>query len=340
MIGIQISQAIQPFVDRQEVAGAVLLVANRERILFHEAFGSADIGAERSMQTDSLFWIASQTKPITATALMMLVDEGRLAIDDPVAKFIPEFRDQWLIGERSDGRMVLCRPNHPITITNVLQHTSGLPFASTLDQGKIDRHPLETRVISYAMTPLQNQPDTNYEYSNAGTNTAGRIIEAVSGVAYDEFVDDRILKPLGMADTTFWPSAAQVERLAKSYKPGPDNAGFVETPIGQFQYPLGDRMLRYASPAGGLFSTAADIGRFCMMILNDGTFEGRRYVSSDSVHVMTRKLPGTSVDYYSLGWGIADGLCGHGGAVFDEHDRRLQRRVGDGLYGAARGFSR
>ena len=312
--GKEIGQAIQPFIDRQEVAGAVLLVANAKGILYHEAFGYADVSTSRPMTPDALFWIASQTKPITATGLMVLVDEGKVSIEDPVEKYLPEFHGQWLIAERSDSQMVLRQPQHPITVQNVLQHTSGLPFASALDQGKIDRHRLADRVVSYAMTPLQNPPDAVYEYSNAGTNTVGRIIEVVSEIPYEQFIQDRLLDPLGMSDTTFWPEGVQLSRLAKSYKPGTDNRGFVETPIGQFQYPLDDRRNRYACPAGGLFSTAADIARFCRMTLNEGILDDHRYVSPEAVRRMTRKQPGACIEYYGLAWGVGDGWCGHGGA--------------------------
>ena len=163
------------------------------------------------MRTDALFWIASQSKPITASALMMLVDEGKVKLDDPVEKYLPEFRDQWLTVERDQEHMLLKKPKHPITVRNILSHTSGLPFASALEKPTLDGLPLRVAVGSYAMTPLLFEPDEKYQYSNAGINTAGRIIEVVSGMPYEDFLDKRLFEPLGMKDTTFWPNEAATD---------------------------------------------------------------------------------------------------------------------------------
>src|SRR5262249_11286613 len=153
--------------------------------------------------------------------------------------------------------VILKRPGHPITVKNVLSHTSGLPFGSPIEKPTLDRLPLADRVHSYAMLPLDFEPDTKYQYSNAGINTAARIIEVISGQAFEEFLDERLFRPLGMKDTTFWPTSEQVARLAKSYKPGSGNKGLEKTTITQVHYPLTDRSQRYPMPAGGLFSTAA-----------------------------------------------------------------------------------
>ena len=132
------------------------------------------------------------------------------------------------------------------------------------------------------MTPLQFEPGSQYQYSNAGINTAGRIIEVVSGMPYEEFLDRRLFEPLGMKDTTFWPSEEQLSRLAKSYKPGADKTGLEETTVAQLKYPLNDRK-RQPMPAGGLFSTAADVAKFCQMILNGGHRRRDAYLSEDAV---------------------------------------------------------
>ncbi len=122
--------SVQPFVDRHELAGAVMLVADKDKVLTTEAVGWADIGAAKPMQTDSMFWIASQSKPITAAALMMLVDEGKVNVDDPVEKYLPEFRGQMVVAEKDANHVLLRCPRHTITVKNVLSHTSGLPFKS------------------------------------------------------------------------------------------------------------------------------------------------------------------------------------------------------------------
>jgi len=309
-----LTAALQPFVDNHTLAGAVVLVASKNRVLALEAVGYADIAAKRPMRTDALFWIASQSKPMTAAALMMLVDEGKVNLDDPVEKYLPEFKGQWLKAEGDAEHLLLKRPAHPITVRNVLSHTSGLPFSSPIEEPTLDVLPLAARVRSYAMLPLEFEPDTKYSYSNAGINTAGRIIEVVSGMPYEQFMDQRLFKPLGMKDTTFWPTEKQVRRLAKSYKPNAAKDGLEETTITQLRYPLTDRT-REPMPAGGLFSTAADVARFCQMMLNRGELNGRRYLSEAAVAQMTtRQTPDTVKEKYGLGLSIGDGEFGHGGA--------------------------
>ena len=309
-----ISAALQPFVDRRELAGAVVLVADREKILAIEAVGSADLEDGKAMPPNALFWIASQSKPITATALLMLVDEGKVTLDDPVSKYIPEFQDVWLAVDTSGDHRFLKRPTRQITVRDLLRHTSGMPFASIMERPTLDGLPLKVAVGSYVLTPLEYEPGTRYQYSNAGINTAGRIIEIASGQSYEDFLNSRLFRPLGMDDTTFRPNAEQVERLASSYKPGPGGKGLEKTTIGQLTYPLTNSD-RQPMPAGGLFSTAKDVGRFCQMILNNGDFEGRRYLSETSIREMTRKQTGDQLqENYGLGWSTSGDGFGHGGA--------------------------
>jgi CubicO group peptidase (beta-lactamase class C family) len=230
--------------------------------------------------------------------------------------------------EQDADHTLLKKPSRSIRVRDILSHTSGLPFASRVEP-KIDQHPLREAVISYALTPLKFEPGSKYEYSNAGINTAGRIIEVVSGVPYEEFMSRRLFQPLGMKDTTFWPTAEQIKRLAKSYKPNAAKNGLEETDISQLSYPLTDRQ-RGPSPAGGLFSTALDLSLFCRMIANGGIYEGKRYVSEAAVREMTSTQTGNLLDKdkgengYGLGWStshkaggsdaVIPGSCGHGGA--------------------------
>lgn len=311
----KVSQAILPFVEKNELAGAVMLVATKDQVLTAEAVGWADIDGKKPMATDSLFWIASQSKPITGAALMILVDEGKVKLDDPVEKFLPEFRGQMVEVEKDADHKLLRKPKHPITVRNILAHTSGLPFRSAIEVPTLDLFPLSARVRSYAMTPLQFEPDTKYEYSNAGINTAGRIIEVVTGKSFEQFLDERLFTPLGMKDTTFWPSEAQVSRIAKAYRPGKGNLGLVETRIEQLYYPLSDRINRFPMPAGGLFSSGQDIARFYQMLLNQGKFEGKRILSEQSVKELTsRQTPANLPASYGLGFSVGGDQFGHGGA--------------------------
>jgi CubicO group peptidase (beta-lactamase class C family) len=306
---------LQPFVERHELAGAVTLVADKDRVLSLEAVGFADVAARKPMPTDALFWIASQSKSITATALMMLVDEGKVKLDDPVEKYFPEFKNQWqTIGQDSDYQL-LRKPKRSITVRYLLTHTSGMPFKSALEEPTLDLLPLRLAVRSYAVTPLQSEPGSKFSYSNAGINSAGCIIEAVSGMPYEEFLDKKLFEPLGMKDTTFWPNEEQLKRLARAYSPNADKTDLQEITISQLKYPLNDRK-RQPMPAGGLFSTASDIGRFCRMVLNGGTLDGKRYLSEDAVKQMSSRQTEKGVkENWGLGWSLGDGSFGHGGAL-------------------------
>jgi CubicO group peptidase (beta-lactamase class C family) len=206
-----------PFVEKHELAGAVALVADKDKVLSVEAVGFADVAKGRAMKTDAVFWIASQSKPMTATAVMMLVDEGKIALDDPVEKYLPEFRGQKVVAEEDDDHTLFRKPAHPINILEMLSHISGLPSKSAIEEPTLDGLPLAAALRSYAMTPLQAEPGTHYQYSNAGINTAARVIEVVAGMKYEEFMQQRLFRPLGMKDTTFWQSAGQARRVAKSY---------------------------------------------------------------------------------------------------------------------------
>jgi CubicO group peptidase (beta-lactamase class C family) len=257
------------------------------------------------MTTDALFWIASQSKPITAVALMMLVDEGKVSLDDPVEKYLPEFKEIKLAGEK---------PKQSITVRRILSHTSGMPFSSVKERPTLDMLTLRDAVKSYVETPLLHEPGSKYQYSNAGINTAGRIVEVVAEMPFEEFLAKRLFVPLGMKDTTFRPNAEQLKRLAKSYKPNSDKTGLEEITIGQLKYPLDDPQ-RQPMPAGGLFSTAADVGRFCRMMLNGGSLDGKRYLSENAVKQLTTKQTGDALkDNYGLGWSVGGGGFGHGGA--------------------------
>lgn len=311
-----IAAAVQPFVESHALAGAVALVADKDKVLSVDAVGYEDVAAERPMRADSLFWIASMSKTITAAAVMMLVDEGKVAVDDPVEKYLPEFKGQMVTAEKDDAHILLKKPVHPITVRNVLSHTSGLPFKSAMEMPTLDALPLRDAVRSYAMTPLLHEPESKYLYSNAGINTAARILEVVSGMPYEVFMQKRLFDPLGMKDTTFWPDEPQLTRLANAYKPDVGKTGLEKTTISQLQYPLSNRSARHPMPAGGLFSTAADVARFCQMLLRQGELGGMRYLSEQAVKELSRRqTPEALPQSYGLGCTTGDGVFGHGGAL-------------------------
>jgi len=308
-----IAAALQSFVDHQVLAGAVVLVASREKVLDLEAVGYADAAAKKPMSADALFWIASMSKPIAATAMMMLIDEGRVHLDDPVDQYLPEFKDV-MVADKNDKKAAPRKPSRPILVRHLLSLTSGMQFGSEKKANELlDVGTLAERVRSYAKMTLDFDPGTNYQYSNASLNTAVRIIEVVGGIPYEEFLDQRLFQPLGMNDTTFWPNEEQLTRLAKSYKGNADKSGIEETPIDQLTYPLNDRR-RQPVPAGGLFSTAADYARFARMILNGGELDGKRYLSTSAVQQMTVKQTPASVEHgYGFGFQTAGPTFGHPG---------------------------
>lgn len=309
-----ITTALQPFVVHHTLAGAVALVANKDAVLSVQAVGFADIEAKKAMPVDALFWIASMSKPITCTAVMMLVDEGKVRLDDPVEKFIPEFKDlYWL--EKVEGKEPVKHIAPPLTVRQILSHTSGLAFKSAAESPTLDCLPLKDAVLSYTKQPLAYEPSTKYQYSNAGINTGGRIIEIVSGMSYEDFLQKRIFDPLGMKDTTFWPNEEQLTRLAKSYKPNAAKDNLEAITVTQLKYPLSDHATRFPMPGGGLFSTAADLAKYCRMLLNGGTLDGKKYLSEDALKEMSkRQTPASLKDSYGLGNSVGDGWYGHGGA--------------------------
>ena len=319
-----LAKVIEPYIDNHEIAGAVILIANRDRVIDRESIGYADLAAHQPMKSNDMFWIASMSKAMTAASVMMLVDEGKISLDDPVEKYLPEFKGQMVSsapdadsaqaatsGQAQKAPVKLEPLKHPITIREILSHTSGLSFSSRREPGALDLLPLKAAVESYAAEPLQTQPGVKFSYSNEGINTAGRIVEVVSGMPFQDFLERRLFLPLGMKDTTFWPTVDQLKRLANSYESG----SLREVTIDQLTYPLSDRARRFPIPAGGLFSTADDVARFCQMMLNGGTFQGKRYLSPESVRLITSKETGDAVaKSYGFGWNVGDGFFEHSGA--------------------------
>ena len=285
------------------LVGSVRAVASSDGILSIVADGYADLATQTPMRDDSLFWIASLSKPITATVVMMAVDDGALDLDAPVTDYLPDFRPP-VVSIRDDGAVSSHEPATPITLRTLLNHTSGLPFASPVETPTYDLIPLATRVRAYALSPLVSPPGAAYLYSNAGYNVAARVLEVVTGSPFETVLTERLLEPLGMNDTTFWPAPAQIARLATAYRYSPDGPPEPQL-ISQLRYPLDDRVGRFPLAGGGLFSTAADVASFCRSFLG-----GRPLLSAAAIEQMTRP-----VDGYRLGWAVdAEGAFGHGGA--------------------------
>jgi CubicO group peptidase (beta-lactamase class C family) len=314
---------MKSFVDGGTLPGAVTLVARHGVIVRLDAVGYQNLEDRKPMRTDSIFQIMSMTKPVTAVGILMLMEDGRLALSDPVEKYLPEFRPL-----RSDWR--------PITIRDLLTHTSGVStpeiarnIMSTLDLT------LAEAVSYYVQAPLEFEPGARWSYSNPGFAVLGRIIEVVSRRPYERFIDERILKPLGMKDSFFFPPADKVGRIALVYslentglrRAGPEIYGGAPD-----QYRKG---AKYPCPECGLYSTATDVFAFLQMMLDGGSYNGRRLLSRQSVGVMTMLHTGdlkagfTPGLGWGLGWGVVReplgtlelrslGTFGHGGAFGTE----------------------
>jgi CubicO group peptidase (beta-lactamase class C family) len=309
-----IDAAVQPFVAR-EIAGAVTLVADRAGVRHLGAVGFADIAANKPMPTDALFWIASMTKPITGVAILMLQDDGKLSVDDPVAKFLPELAQT----ATADGT------THTVTLRHLLTHTAGLS-ESTKEERDAAKS-LAELVPGFSRRPLQFAPGSRWQYSQSGINTLGRVVEVVSGQDFPAFLQRRLFGPLGMVDTTFYPDPPRVARLAGVYKRDGETLVPAKLPWDFDPANVG----HYPAPNGGLFSTASDYGRFVRMLLNEGTLDGRTYLSKAAVQQLRTVASGDLKTGFTDGnsWGLSvcvvrepqgvsatlsPGSYGHGGA--------------------------
>ncbi|MCL4784822.1 MAG: beta-lactamase family protein [Bryobacterales bacterium] len=331
-----IKPRMQAAVDQGSIPGAVSMIVKDGKVAHLEAVGYADIEAKKPMRTDTIFQIMSMTKPITGIAVMILMEEGKLSVTDPVERHLPEFRNQWMVSERDgNARMTLVRPSRPITILDLLTHTSGM--AGFMPEGMSDfmrtmDRPLNEAVAAYAQVPLQFEPGTRWMYSNMGIDTLGRIVEVVSGMKYEDFLKQRVFDPLGMTDSFFYPPAAKRDRIAMVYgrRDGKWERSGAEILGGDpAKFRAG---AKYPGPSFGLFSTAEDLALLTQMMLNGGTLNGKRILSPATVKMMTTvqnaKLEpsGHNVGQgYGLAWTVVKdqrfevllrpkGTYGHGGA--------------------------
>jgi CubicO group peptidase (beta-lactamase class C family) len=290
-----VSARMKEFIEKKEIAGAVTLVVSPDKVLHLDAAGKADIAADTPMQADSIMWIASMTKPLTGVAVMMLQEEGKLSVEDPVGKYIPELEDL----KTRDGN------SHAITIRHILTHTSGMGEAGGEQERSATR--LAELIPHYAAKPLAFEPGSRWQYCQSGINTAARIVEVVSGKSFDQFLEDRLCGPLGMKDTTFYLTPEQHKRLARSYRLYKGELEESKIFILHGREPTSRN--RYPAANGGMFSTARDYGRFCQMLLNDGTLNGRRYLKPESVKYLSSVLSGDVKTGFTEGNGWGLGFC-------------------------------
>ncbi|HYV36568.1 MAG TPA: subclass B3 metallo-beta-lactamase [Gemmataceae bacterium] len=313
-----IGDKMKKYIAEKEIAGAVTLVASPDKILHLDATGSASLNPVEAILNDAIFWIASMSKPVLAALMMMLQDEGLLNVDDPVEKYLPEFKGL----KTADGKEA------KLTIRHLLTHTSGMGEITGAQSR--DSKTLSAVIPLYVAKPVSFTPGSKWVYCQSGINTAGRIAEVVTGEPLEKLLNKRLFGPLGMKDTTFYLTDKQLPRLAKSYqrtKKGDlevANIGFLngKSPASTDRFP---------APNGGLFSTASDYARFCQMVLRGGELDGKRYLKPETVKLMTTIQTGalktgfTDGNGWGLGWCVvrepqgitamlSSGTYGHGGA--------------------------
>lgn len=281
---------MREFVQQGHISGFVTLLQRKGQLALLDAAGFQDVESKAPLRTDSIFQIMSMTKPVTGVAVMMMVEEGRLRLNDPVERHLPEFRGQMMIQSKTEDSRVLVKPPRPITIRDLMTHTSGLignppPGIAELLR-RMDR-PLSEAVAVYAQHPLEFAPGTRWMYSNPGIATLGRLVEVASGMKFEDFLDKRIFGPLGMKDSHVFLPAAKRARLAMLYTTRENRLVKVGAEV------LGGDPVKhregaiYSGPEYSLHSTAADLARFYQMMLNRGTLDGVRILSPASVALMT-----------------------------------------------------
>ena len=311
---------MKAFVEQGDIAGAVTLIAIGGQVVSLEAVGYQDLESKKPMRTDTIFDIRSITKPVTAIGIMILAEEGKLALDDPVEKYLPEFK--------AAASKTEVQPNQ-ITILQLLTHTAALPLYRLPESQEITikrNRTLADYVSFLSKQQPEYEPGTQYRYSSGGFAILGRIIEVVSGKPYEQFMKERIFDALGMKDSFFFIPAGKQDRVAAIYRL--ENGKLARWK----EIEVNSRNARYPGPEFGMYSTASDLASLCQMMLDGGTLNGRRVLSRMSVEAMTKNYTLNIKSaltqrpaYQGLGWGLSGdpmndfpltstGSFGHNGA--------------------------
>jgi len=289
----RMTQGMQNIVDQGKFAGVVTLVARHGKVVYLDAVGKQDIEANKPMATDSIFRIYSMSKPITGVAMMILFEQGKWQLNDPVAKFIPEFKDlKVYAGAGADGKPILQPQAHPMTMKELMSHTAGFTYGF-FSNTPVDAMQRQADVLNNDITlaemirrvaklPLNSQPGAQWQYS-ISVDIQGYIVEKLSGMPFDQFLAKHIFEPLRMVDTGFHVPAEKLSRLAQVYNV--DAQGKLRVETGGFNRDFSKKPALF-SGGGGLVSTASDYFRFCQMLLNGGTLDGVRILSPLSVELM------------------------------------------------------
>jgi CubicO group peptidase (beta-lactamase class C family) len=329
----QIHAMVQRHIDAGDITGAVMLVARKGQIAYLEAQGVMDLESKKPMTRDSMFRMASMTKPVIGTSIMMMLEEGKLQLGDPVSKYIPEFKDMKVAvlieaghGPGNPPKFYTMPAERPITIKDLLTHTSGLssgPMGQS-EVAKIRRQPTETLadyIPRLATTPLEFQPGTHWMYSPSdGFDVLARIVEVTSGMPLNRFLKQRIFDPLDMPDTSHYPSDAQMSRLVTAYQK-------TATGLVKNQNSLSMSSKVYFAGGGGLVSTIDDYSHFAQMLANGGELNGRRLLSPLTVKLMSSVHIPYTLPGRTLGEGFGLSVRVMQDAIVGNH------RVSDGSFG-------
>jgi CubicO group peptidase (beta-lactamase class C family) len=317
----RLDASMQAYVDRGQLAGALTTLVRRGKLAHYGVYGSMDLAVAKPMQKDAIFRIFSMTKPITALAILMLHEEGHFHLQYPIGMFIPALGDMKVLIGNSDAGMDLAPINRPITIHDLLTHTSGLGYGldavteinAMYQQAAMLRMDecMADKVQRIAQLPLHHQPGAYYTYS-VSTDILGLLVEIISGMPLDAFLRQRIFEPLGMVDTDFYVPVEKCDRLAALYAPGPDGGLFdiANYPGDPNQFPFGlwtDKSVKppFLSGGGGLVSTMADYLRFAFMLRNGGVLDGVRMVSRKTIELMTAPhLRPEQVNFPGVSYGL------------------------------------
>ena len=342
----RLNTVMQGYIDRQESAGALTLIARKGKVVHFSAIGNRDVEKKAPIKQDTIFRIASMTKPITSVALMMLYEEGHFQLRDPISKWLPEFEIMEVAipapaHERLTGRYKTIPAKKPITIQQVLTHTSGLSntyrgitqpdFVKAM--ADVPRsEPARDRIKRLAKLPLNFHPGEHWEYGQ-GTTVVGVLVEEISGMTLDTFFRERIFKPLDMPDTHFYLPETKLDRFAALYKPGESNIiELIEAPTKDSRFVQEPHT--YFAGAGGLVSTARDYFRFQQMMLNGGELDGVRLLGRKTVEFMTVNHIGDKpIWLYGAGYGFGLGY----GIVTDWGASSTSRSTGSYFWGGAFG---
>ena len=297
---------MQDYIDTNQIAGSVTLIARKGKIVHYEAQGWRDKEAQQPMQRDTIFTLMSMTKPIVSTALMMLWEDGKFLLDDPISKWLPAYANKQVLVDTK-----LVTPARPVTVRHVLTHTSGLsldppgPAAGAQGQARPRPATLGEAIERAAPVPLAFHPGDRWQYG-ASTDFVGILVEKISGMTLDAFLQKRIFEPLGMRDTSYNVPRDKVNRVAAVYSPGEGGK------IALFRKPEFREPTTYFPGVAGLNGTAADYFRFSQMLLNGGELNGVRLLGRNTVNLMFENHIGTDKRVYVRGDGYGFGL---GGAV-------------------------